>query len=179
MPVERDYHDMGGHTSKTASKTMGRAPKGLTIGVISDTHGLVRDEALHALAGSDRILHAGDIGSPDVLDALASIAPVTAVRGNIDRASWARAVPEFEVVEVGDFMIYMLHDIDQLDLDPAGSFAAVIFGHSHKPLSEKRDGVLYFNPGSAGPRRFHLPVCVGRLTVAGKCINAHHIELTV
>jgi putative phosphoesterase len=137
-----------------------------TVGVISDTHGLVRPEALAALAGVERIVHAGDIGAPDVLDALARIAPVTAVRGNNDREAWAAGIPETEVVEVGGASLYVLHDLHELDLDPrAAGFAAVIAGHSHQPRQEDRDGVLFFNPGSAGPRRFKLPVSVGRLTI--------------
>lgn len=154
-------------------------PERRVIGVISDTHGLVREQALRALAGSDAIVHAGDIGRPEVLDALAEIAPVIAVRGNIDKAEWARALPETQVVDIHGVKLYLLHDLGQLDLDPAGSFAAVITGHSHKPRVEARDGVLYFNPGSAGPRRFKLPVCLGRLTVTGKHITSELIELEV
>ena len=138
-----------------------------TVGVISDTHGLVRPEALAALAGVEHIVHAGDIGAPAVLDALGRIAPVTAVRGNNDREAWAAGIPETEVVEIGDVSLYVLHDLHELDLDPrAAGFAAVIAGHSHQPRQEDRDGVLFFNPGSAGPRRFKLPVSVGRLTIA-------------
>jgi putative phosphoesterase len=136
------------------------------LGVISDTHGLVRPEALAALAGADRIVHAGDIGSLQVLEALARVAPVTAVRGNNDRGDWAAGIAETEVVEVGGLALYVLHDVHELDLDPrAAGFAAVIAGHSHQPRQEERDGVLFFNPGSAGPRRFRLPVSVGRLTI--------------
>lgn len=143
------------------------APRVHTLGVISDTHGLVRAEALAALAGVERIVHAGDIGAPEVLDALARIAPVTAVRGNNDRAAWAAGIPETEVVEVGGLSLYVLHDLHELDLDPrAAGFAAVIAGHSHQPRVEERDGVLYLNPGSAGPRRFKLPISLARLTIA-------------
>lgn len=149
------------------------------VGVVSDTHGLVRPEALEALAGSDLIVHAGDIGSPEVLAALAAIAPVTAVRGNVDRAAWARDLPETAAVEAGAAWLYVLHDLAALDLDPAGSFAVVIAGHSHRPRSETRDGVLYFNPGSAGPRRFRLPVSVGRLRVSGSRVAGELIELAV
>ncbi|HWN68626.1 MAG TPA: metallophosphoesterase family protein [Haliangium sp.] len=149
------------------------------VGVIADTHGLVRPEALAALAGSDLIIHAGDVGSAHVLDALAEIAPVTAVRGNVDRAAWAREIPETTAVAVGKAWLYVLHDIKELDLDPAGSFAAVIAGHSHQPRVDERDGVLYFNPGSAGPRRFRLPVSVGRLTIAGTRVTGALIELSV
>ena len=137
-----------------------------TLGVISDTHGLVRPEALAALAGVERIVHAGDIGAPAVLEALTRVAPVTAVRGNNDRDAWAAGIPATEVVQVGGLSLYVLHDVHELDLDPrAAGFAAVIAGHSHQPRQEERDGVLFFNPGSAGPRRFRLPVSVGRLTI--------------
>jgi uncharacterized protein len=137
-----------------------------TVGVISDTHGLLRPQAVAALAGVERIVHAGDIGDRDVLAALARVAPVTAVRGNNDRGGWAAEIPETEVVEVGGVSLYVLHDLHELDLDPrAAGFAAVIAGHSHQPRQQERDGVLYFNPGSAGPRRFKLPVSVGRLTI--------------
>lgn len=133
------------------------------IGVISDTHGLVRDAALAALEGSEIILHAGDIGGPGVLTQLQAVAPVVAVRGNVDRGAWADAVAATEVVEFDGGTICLLHDIAELDQDPRGRFDAVVFGHSHKPCNEIRDGVLYFNPASAGPRRFRLPVAVGRL----------------
>jgi uncharacterized protein len=137
-----------------------------TLGVISDTHGLLRPEAVAALTGVERIVHAGDIGDPEILRELARLAPVSAVRGNNDRGGWARDIPETEVVEVGGVALYVLHDVHELDLDPrAAGFAAVIAGHSHQPRQEERDGVLYFNPGSAGPRRFRLPISVGRLTV--------------
>lgn len=138
-----------------------------TVGVISDTHGLLRPEAVAALAGVERIVHAGDIGSPDVLTALGRLAPVTAVRGNNDRGDWAAGIADTEIVEVGGVSLYVLHDLHELDLDPrAAGFAAIIAGHSHQPRQETRDGVVYFNPGSAGPRRFRLPVSLGRLTIA-------------
>lgn len=150
----------------------------VTVGVISDTHGLLRPEAVAALQGVDRIVHAGDIGSPDVLQALARIAPVTAVRGNNDREAWAREIPETEAIEVEGAWLYVLHDLGELDLDPrAAGFAAVISGHSHRPKQEERDGVLYFNPGSAGPRRFRLPVTVGRLTVEGARVAGEIAQL--
>jgi len=149
------------------------------IGVISDTHGLLRAEAIAALRGCDLIVHAGDVGSPDVLDRLGELAPVRAVRGNIDTQSWARRLPETEVVEAGALLLWVLHDIAALDLDPAAGFAAVIFGHSHKPSIEMRSGALYFNPGSAGPRRFKLPVTVGRLRVAAGSIRPEIVELDV
>lgn len=138
------------------------------IGVISDTHGLLRPEALAALQSVDRIVHAGDVGSPEVLQRLAAIAPVTAVRGNNDRGPWADALPLTDVLDVDGALLYVIHDVTELDLDPrAAGMAAVIAGHSHQPLAEERDGVLYFNPGSAGPRRFRLPISVGYLVVTG------------
>ena len=149
-----------------------------TLGVISDTHGLVRPEALKALAGVERIVHAGDIGSPEVLAALERVAPVTAVRGNNDREAWAKTIPETEVVEVGGVSLYLLHDLHELDLEPrAAGFAAVISGHSHQPKLEERDGVLYLNPGSAGPRRFKLPISLARLTIARKRVRAQLVTL--
>lgn len=156
------------------------APRVHTVGVISDTHGLLRPEAVAALAGVDRIVHAGDIGSPDVLAALERIAPVAAVRGNTDRERWAAAIPETEVVEVGGVSLYVLHDLHELDLDPrAAGFAAVIAGHSHQPRLQEREGVLYLNPGSAGPRRFKLPISLARLTVAGPRVRAELVTLKV
>ena len=136
------------------------------IGVISDTHGLLRPEALADLRGSAFIIHAGDIGDAAILDKLAETAPVTAVRGNVDREAWARKIPATNVLEVGGISIYVLHSLQELDLKPeAAGFAAVISGHSHVPKQETRNGVLYFNPGSAGPRRLRLPVTVGKLLV--------------
>jgi putative phosphoesterase len=131
------------------------------------------------LAGSDFIIHAGDIGDPAILQALEKIAPVTAIRGNIDREPWARELPAVNVLEVPGQSIYVLHDLSHLDLKPeAAGFGAVIYGHTHKPKQETKNGVLYFNPGSAGPRPFRLPISVGRLKVAGKKISAEIIELT-
>src|SRR5215212_6959787 len=140
------------------------------IGVISDTHGLVRPQAIEALAGVDMILHAGDVGNSAVLDQLRDIAPVVAVRGNNDRGEW-------EVVEIGAVSIYMLHDVKEIDISPAGAFQVVISGHSHKPAVEERRGVLYVNPGSAGPRRFSLPISLAHLRVEGSTVNAKLIEL--
>jgi uncharacterized protein len=138
----------------------------LNIGVISDTHGLLRPEAVEALRGSERIIHAGDVGDPEIVTQLSRIAPVTAVRGNIDKGAWARKLAETAVVEFEGVTIFVLHNIEELDLKPeAAGFAAVIYGHSHVPKQEMRNGVLYFNPGSAGPKRFKLPVTVGRLSV--------------
>jgi putative phosphoesterase len=143
-----------------------RTENSIRIGVISDTHGLLRPEAMEALRGSGHIVHAGDLGAPEMLARLAGIAPVTAVRGNVDEGAWARKLAETEVVELGGITIYVLQDLARLDLKPgAAGFKVVISGHSHVPQQETRDGVLYFNPGSAGPRRFKLPVTVGRLIV--------------
>ena len=151
-----------------------------TVGVISDTHGLLRPEAVAALAGVERIVHAGDIGAPEVIAALERIAPVSAVRGNNDRETWAADIPEREVVEVGDVSLYVLHDVHELDLDPrAAGFAAVIAGHSHQPKLDERDGVLYLNPCSAGPRRFKLPISLARLTITGTRLDARLVTLEV
>lgn len=151
----------------------------MLVGLISDTHGLLRTEALAALQSSRLIIHAGDIGKPDVLDRLNGVAPTFAVRGNIDTQPWAVALPTTEAVEIGKLLIWVLHDISQLDLDPTVGFAAVVFGHSHKPSIETRDGVLFINPGSAGPRRFRLPVTVARLRVTGDRIRPEIVELNV
>jgi uncharacterized protein len=153
----------------------------MKIGVISDTHGLLRPEAVAALQGSDFIIHAGDIGSTEILARLRDIAPVTAVRGNVDHESWAKQIPETNVLEAGGIAIYVLHDLQQLDLKPeAARFAVVISGHSHIPDQQTKNGVLYFNPGSAGPRRFRLPVSVGRINVShGGRVKAEIVELDV
>jgi putative phosphoesterase len=150
----------------------------MIIGVISDTHGLLRAEAVALLRGSEHIIHAGDIGSPEIIPALEKIAPVTAIRGNVDTQSWARSFPETEVVELGGLHIYILHDVNALDLNPkAAGFAAVISGHSHRPKQEMKDGVLYFNPGSAGPRRFKLPITVGSLAIAGGNLSGEVLRI--
>ena len=134
------------------------------VGLISDTHGLLRDEALDALQGSDLIIHAGDVGDPEIIERLTAIAPVTAVRGNVDKAAWALSLPMTAVAESGSIAIYVLHDLQQLDLDPAAAgFGVVVSGHTHQPGHTERSGVLYINPGSAGPRRFKLPITVARL----------------
>ncbi len=154
--------------------------KKTTIGVISDTHGLVRPEALKLLQSSDLIIHAGDIGRPEVLDSLRTIAPVYAVRGNNDKEPWAEKLPQTEVVEVESHFLYVLHELEHLDLDPgAAQFSAVIFGHSHHPLAEYRKGVLYLNPGSAGPRRFRLPIALARLYIHHKKLTHEIVELKV
>lgn len=148
------------------------------VGVISDTHGLMRPQALDALRGSELIVHAGDIGSPAVLEALSAIAPVTAIRGNNDRDAWARKLPDTTAVEVEDTWLYVLHDVHELDLDPrAAGFAAVIAGHSHRPAISERQGILFVNPGSAGPRRFTLPVAVARLYVRAGTVRGELVML--
>jgi uncharacterized protein len=146
----------------------GRDRSRFNLGVIADTHGLLRPEALEALVGSDMIVHAGDVGSPEVLRGLEEIAPVMAVRGNNDRGPWAEKLPLRDDFELGGASIYVLHDLNELDLDPrAAGFSVVIAGHSHQPRCEERNGVLFFNPGSAGPRRFKLPISVGRIAIDG------------
>ena len=150
------------------------------VGLISDTHGLLRPEALSALSGSDLILHAGDVGKPEILDALRAVAPVVAVRGNVDTAGWAAALPETAVAEIGSTLIYVLHDINQLDLDPAAAgFGVVVFGHSHQPSRVEKSGVLYINPGSAGPRRFKLPITVARLDLSREPLQPNFIHLDI
>jgi uncharacterized protein len=151
---------------------------GAIIGVISDTHGLLRPEALAALRGSDFIIHAGDIDNPDILTRLGEIAPVTAIRGNVDRAAWAKKIPATNVLEVQGVSIYILHNLTELDLKPeVAGFAVVAYGHSHVAKLETKNGVLYFNPGSAGPRRFQFPVTVGRLTVKGGKVSGEIVKL--
>jgi putative phosphoesterase len=148
------------------------------VGLISDTHGLLRPEAIAFLRGSDFIVHAGDIGDANVLNELRALAPVTAVRGNNDKGTWAEAISETEVLQIGDVFIYVLHNLAELDLDPvAAGFQVVVSGHSHHPLVEERDGVLYVNPGSSGPRRFKLPIAVAELEVSGHSVKAKLVEL--
>jgi hypothetical protein len=148
------------------------------LGLISDTHGLLREEALRALSGSDLILHAGDVGAPEVIEALGRMAPVIAVRGNVDTGAWAEGVPMTEVIETGPATIYMLHILQDLDLNPAAAgFSIVVSGHSHKAGQTEKDGVVYVNPGSAGPRRFQLPVTVARLDLRIKPWKVEFIEL--
>jgi putative phosphoesterase len=143
------------------------------IGVISDTHGLLRDEAVACLAGSDLIIHAGDIGSASVISGLETIAPVRAIRGNVDKGTWARVFPDTQFIEVAGQRIYVIHNLNELDLDPVASgIDIVVSGHSHIPKSQQMDGVLYLNPGSAGPRRFRLPVAVASLYVTGSQVVA-------
>jgi hypothetical protein len=148
------------------------------VGLISDTHGLLRPQALDALRGSELIVHAGDVGKPEILAALRKLAPVVAVRGNVDKADWASALPETAVAEAGSVLLYVLHDVHTLDLDPAASgFHVVVSGHSHQPGQIERNGVLYINPGSAGPRRFQLPVSVALLNVGRKPFKAEFVKL--
>jgi putative phosphoesterase len=150
----------------------------LTIGVISDTHGRLRPGALSVLENSDYLIHAGDIGDPEILDTLETIAPVTAIRGNVDRENWAQKIPTTNVLEVGGISIYILHDLAELDLKPeAAGFAVVVYGHTHKSKQETKNGVLYFNPGSAGPRRFTLPVTAGRLIVEGGSVRGEILHI--
>lgn len=150
----------------------------MLIGVISDTHGLLRPEAVAALQGVEHILHAGDVGDPGILDRLREIAPVTAIRGNVDVGGACARLPDTELVELGGRQIYMLHDRETLDLDPvSASISVVIYGHSHRPSILRHKGVLYFNPGSAGPRRFSLPVSVGMLRVEESGVDAEIVEI--
>ena len=148
------------------------------VGIVSDTHGLLRPEAVRALRGVERIVHAGDVGSAAVLEELGAIAPVVAVRGNNDRGAWAAKLPASEVVEIDGASLYVIHDLAELDLDPAAAgLHAVVSGHSHKPKVERRDGVLYLNPGSIGPRRFTLPIALALLSVEGRAVEARIVEL--
>lgn len=155
-------------------------PKETRVGVVSDTHGLLRPAVLEKLQGVDHIIHAGDVDRPDILEALEKIAPTSTVRGNVDRGIWAQALPYTRTLELGGHILYVLHDLGQLNLDPAAAgFAAVIYGHSHQPAIEKKDGVLYLNPGSIGPRRFTLPISMARLRLHEEGVEAELIELDV
>ena len=150
------------------------------IGLISDTHGLIRPQALDVLTGVDFIIHAGDIGAPEVIDHLKRIAPVVAIKGNNDRGSWAKFLPDTKLVKTAEAKLYIIHNVKELDCDPvARGIQVVISGHSHKPSVGNRDGVLYVNPGSAGPRRFKLPIAVGKLQVEGMQVRAEIIELEI
>lgn len=150
----------------------------IRVGLISDTHGLLRPEAEAWLQGSDFIVHAGDIGDPAILERLARIAPLTVVRGNNDNAPWARDVPHAARLQAGGLTLHVLHDLAELDIDPRSSAVdVVVAGHSHKPLIEERDGVLFVNPGSAGPRRFSLPISAGELLIDGQQRSARHVVL--
>jgi putative phosphoesterase len=148
------------------------------IGLISDTHGLVRPQAIALLRGSDFIVHAGDVGDDKVLDSLERLAPVTVVRGNNDKGPWANSIPETAVLQIEGVSIYALHDIADLSLDPAAAgFGVVVFGHSHRPSSKTQHGVLYVNPGSAGPRRFKLPISVGELQIEDGSVTSRLVEI--
>jgi putative phosphoesterase len=150
----------------------------LRVGLISDTHGLLRPDARAFLLGCDYIVHGGDIGGPRILDELAVIAPLIAVRGNNDTEPWAARLPVTEMIRVGNVFVYVIHDLAELDIDPgAAGVRVVVSGHSHKPMIEERDGVLYVNPGSAGPRRFKLPISVGEIMVSGSAVNAQLVDL--
>ena len=150
------------------------------IGLISDTHGLVRPQALEALRGVDLLIHAGDIGKAEVLDALEPIAPLHAIKGNNDRGAWAKKLPDTMILTVGGVKLYLIHDVNELSFEPSKhGIAAVISGHSHKPSIVERDGVLFVNPGSAGPRRFKLPVAVGKIRIADGKLKAEIIELRI
>jgi len=148
------------------------------IGLISDTHGLLRPDALTALKGSDLIIHAGDAGKPEIIDQLRAVAPVVAVRGNVDKGPWASQLPMTAVAEGRSALIYVLHDIQQLDIDPAAAeFNMVVSGHSHKPSHTERSGVIYLNPGSAGPRRFRLPITLSRVDLRQTPWSVEFIDL--
>jgi putative phosphoesterase len=151
----------------------------IRVGLISDTHGLLRPEATAFLRGCDHIVHGGDIGHAGILEELGALAPVTAVRGNNDRGTWADSIRETELFSIGDVYIYAIHDLAQIDIDPAAAGVhAVVSGHSHKPVVKDRDGVLFVNPGSAGPRRFKLPISVGELIIASDgSVSARTVEL--
>jgi putative phosphoesterase len=152
----------------------------IRVGLISDTHGLLRPQAVEALRGSDFIVHGGDIGNAGILEALRAMAPLTVVRGNNDREPWADGIAETERVLFGGIGLYAIHDLSQLDIAPrAAGVRVVVSGHSHKPKVEERDGVLYVNPGSAGPRRFSLPIAVAELTIDGDAVSARIVELAV
>jgi putative phosphoesterase len=150
----------------------------LRVGLISDTHGLLRSDARAFLIGCDYILHGGDIGAPRILDELAAIAPLIAVRGNNDTEPWAARLPVTEMIRVGNVFVYVIHNLAELDIDPgAAGVRVVVSGHSHKPMIEERDGVVYVNPGSAGPRRFKLPISVGEIMVSGSAVTAQLVDL--
>jgi putative phosphoesterase len=150
------------------------------IGVIADTHGLIRQEALEALKESELIVHAGDIGNPQVIESLQKIAPVVAVRGNMDGGHWAESLPKYEIIQIAQSLLYVIHDLNELDLDPlAAGISAIICGHSHRPAMQLRNGVLLLNPGSAGPRRFELPVSVAMIYLKDGILEPRLIELAI
>src|SRR3954463_4953918 len=150
----------------------------MRIGIISDTHGLLRPEVIKRLAGTDHIIHAGDIGAPEVIDGLRRIAPTTAIRGNIDASEWAKDYPDPELIVLGGRALYVLHNLKEMQLDPAASgFDVVVSGHSHRPKIETKNGVLYVNPGSAGPRRFKLPIALATLALSDRAILPRILEI--
>jgi uncharacterized protein len=151
---------------------------GLKVGLVSDTHGLLRPEARAFLIGCDHVVHAGDVGSADILETLGAVAPLIAVRGNNDKGPWAKRLRHSELIRLGDLFAYVIHDLDELDIDPgAAGVRVIVSGHSHKPMIEERAGILYVNPGSCGPKRFKLPITVGELTVSGAAVTARIIDL--
>jgi putative phosphoesterase len=155
-------------------------PDQTVIAVVSDTHGLLRPEVFKHLNGVDRIIHAGDIGAPNILEKLQALAPVDAVRGNNDKGEWAEAIPETLLLEIRGHTVHVLHDLNQIDLSPsAAGIAVVISGHSHKPVVEEHDGVLFINPGSLGPRRFRLPIALAKLYITAESVRAEIIELRI
>jgi putative phosphoesterase len=153
---------------------------GLRVGLVSDTHGLLRPEARAFLIGCDYIVHGGDVGDPGILEELATMAPLIAVRGNNDKEPWAARLRRTELIRVGNVFVYVIHDLAELDIDPrAADVRVVVSGHSHKPSVEERDGILYVNPGSCGPKRFKLPISVGEIVVSGGAVNARIVDLHV
>ncbi len=150
----------------------------LRVGLVSDTHGLLRPAAKTFLQGSDYIIHGGDIGRPEILEELATLASVTAVRGNNDKGLWAELLRDTEILQVGEVLVYVIHDLAQIDIEPGvAGMRVVVSGHSHKPHVEERDGVLFVNPGGSGPRRFKLPITVGELLIDGNSVSARIVEL--
>jgi uncharacterized protein len=187
--MSRNYNRDGSSRS-SRSKCSNRRPHKVTrsvtknsievIGLISDTHGVLRPEAIAALAGVDFIIHAGDIGKPEVIAKLKAIAPVAAIKGNVDNGDWARRLPDYRNLRVGQHRLHVIHNVHELAVDPvARTFRVIVSGHSHKPLITEKDGVLFVNPGSAGPRRFKLPVAVGKLFIDGRDVRAEIVELAV
>jgi uncharacterized protein len=153
--------------------------KALRVAIVSDTHGLLRPEAKLFAGASDYIIHGGDVGSQAILEQLSALAPLIAVKGNNDRQAWAAHLPETEMIRVGGVFVYVIHDVAQLDLDPhAAGVQIIVSGHSHQPLIERRDGVLYINPGSCGPKRFTLPISMGEMIVEGTKVRVRTLELT-
>lgn len=169
-----------GALAQRVQRNRGGPCAAIRVGLISDTHGLLRPEARAFLVGCDYIIHGGDIGSREIVDALSALAPLIAVRGNNDRESWAQRLPETEMMRAGGIFVYVIHDLAQLDIEPrAAGVQVIVSGHSHQPRSEERDGILYINPGSCGPKRFKLPISVGELLVEGNRVRGRTIELAV